>query len=202
MSFLIWKWRKYPIRRDERGRSLRQQAFELFSKGLRPAQIYRQQLVPASLRTLFRYYEDWKKRDDRVSYRITKKVMKDNPDFTEQLIKSLSKHLKIPIGEVIKRMQKPWGLLQALRGEWPDYGLEREQSDVEARLKGGLRFMRIAQLFHNSPKELAELLQQIVMLKENVKLEITKKDGQLIVKKEEKGEVTTLDLDYGHFNNQ
>jgi len=196
MSFLIWKWRKYPIKRDERGRSLRQQAFELFDEGHRPAEIYKQQMVTASIKTLLRYYEDWKKKGDHVSFRITKKVMKNNPDFTEQVVKSLSKQLKMPVEEVIKRMQKPWGLKQALRGEWPDYGLEKEQSDVEARLKGALWFMRIARLFQNSPKELAELLRQIIMLKENAKLEIIKIDGQLICKKEEKGKLKTVKLDY------
>jgi len=195
MSFLIWKWRKYPIKRDERGRSLRQQAFELFDEGHRPAEIFKKQLIAASSKTLLRYYEDWKKKGDHVSYRITKKVMKENPDFAKQMIESLSKHLEMPVEEAIKRMQKPWGLKQALRGQWPDYVLEREQSDVEARLRGGLWFMRAGELFQNSPKELAELLQQIIMLKENAKLEIRKKDRQLIVKKEEKDEVTTLKLE-------
>ena len=41
MSFLIWKWRRYPIRRDERGRSLRRQAFDLFDEGHRPAEIFK-----------------------------------------------------------------------------------------------------------------------------------------------------------------
>ena len=198
MSFLIWKWRKYPIRRDERGRSLRQQAFELFDKKLRPSEIYKQQLLSAKLKTLLRYYEDWKKKGGHLSYRIIKNVMKSNPDFTEQLITALSEKLEMPVDEVIKRMQRPWGLKQALRGQLPDYGLEREQSDVEARLKGGLRFMRMARLFQNSPKELAELLLQITILKENTKLEITKQDRYLVCKKEEIGKVTTLELDYGN----
>ena len=196
MSFLIWKWRRYPIKRDERDRSLRQQAFELFDKKLRPSEICKQQLLPARLKTLLRYYEDWKKKGDHVSYRITRRVMKENPDLTEKLIEALSKKLDMPVEEVIKRLQKPWGMKQALRGQLPNYGLEREQSDVEARLQGGLRFIRIAGLFQNSPKELAELLQQIILLKENAKLEITKQGGHLICKKEENGEVTTLELDY------
>jgi len=196
MKFLIWKHRKYPIKRDESGLSLRQQAFALFDQEYRPVQIYKQQLVLANLKTLLRYYEDWKKKGNRVSYRITKKAMKENPDITEQMIKSLSKHLEMPVEEVIMRIQKPWGLLQALRGEWPDYRLEREKSDVESRLKGGLRFMRMAELFHNSPKELAELLLQIVTLTDNAKLEIKKTDGHLIVTKEAKGKSTTIKLDY------
>ena len=57
MSFLVWKWRKHPIKLDEYGRSLRQKAFALFDGGYRPAQIYKQQLVAASQKTLFRYFE-------------------------------------------------------------------------------------------------------------------------------------------------
>lgn len=196
MRFLVWKWRKYPIKRDEKGRSLRQQAFELFDKGHRPAEICKQRLVTASLTTLLRYYEDWKKTGGHASSRILQRVRKNNPDFTEQMIKTLSMLLEMPIEEVIKRMQRPWGLQQALRGQWPDYSLRREQRDVEARLMGGLRFIRMAKLFQNSPYELAELLLQITMLKDNVKLEITRTEGQLVVTKEEKGRLTTLKLDY------
>lgn len=61
--------------------------------------------------------------------------------------------------------------------------------------------MRMAELFQNSPKELAELLLQITILKENTKLEITKKDRHLISKKEEKGQIATLELDYGNESN-
>jgi hypothetical protein len=196
MRFLVWKWRKYPIKRDEKGLSLRQQAFELFDKGHRPAEICKQQLVTASPKTLLRYYEDWKKTGGHASSRILQRVRKNNPDFTEQMAKALSMLLEMPIEEVIKRMQKPWGLQQALRGQWPDYALKRKQRDVEARLMGGLRFIRIAKLFQNSPYELAELLLQITMLKDNVKLEITRTEGQLVVTKEEKGRLTTIKLEY------
>ena len=202
MRFLIWKWRKHPIKRDERKRSLREQSFALFDQKLRPSEIHRKGLVAASLKTLFRYYEDWKKKGGHISYGFARRVLKENPDFNEELIKGLAKKLKMPVEEVIKRMQKPWGLKQALRGEFPDYGLEREQSDVEARLRGGLRFMRIAERFQHSPEELAEILLQITILKENVKLELTNKDGQLILEKQENGKVTTFNLDYGHKNDQ
>ena len=196
MRFLLWKRRKYPIGRDEQGRSLRQQAFALFDNKIRPSEIYKQRLIPAKLTTLYRYFEDWKRTGGRYSYSVVRKVMKNNPDFREQLIQGLAKKLEMPVEEVRERMLKPWGLKQALRGEWPDYVLEREQSDVEARLKGGLRFMRIAELFHKSPKELAELLLQIITLTENAKLEIIRTEGQLIVLKEAKGKLTTIKLDY------
>ncbi len=67
MKFLFWKLREYPIKRDEGGCSLRQQAFALFDQKYRPAQIYKQQMVAASQTTLFRYFEDWKKKGAHVS---------------------------------------------------------------------------------------------------------------------------------------
>ena len=203
MRFLLWKWRKYPIKQDEQGRSLRQRSFELFDKKLRPSEIYKQHLLTIKQKTLLRYYEDWKrKKGDHVSDRMIKKVMKNNPDFTEKLTRTLSQELEMPFEEVIKRMQKPWGLQQALRGQLPDYRLEREQSEIEARLNGGLGFMQMGELFQKSPKELAELLQQIVMLPENTKLEITRKDKHLICKKGEEGDVTTSKSDSGNEKDQ
>ncbi len=203
MRFLLWKWRKYPIKRDEQGRSLRQRAFELFEKKLRPSEIYKQHLLTIKQKTLLRYYEDWKrKKGDHVSDRMIKKVMKNNPDFTEQLLRTLSQELEMPFEEIIKRMQRPWGVKQALRGQLPDYRLKREQSEIEARLNGGLGFMQMGELFQKSSKELAELLQQIVMLPENTRLEITRKDKHLICKKGEEGDVTTLKLDYGNEKDQ
>jgi len=72
------KSRKYPIRRDEEGHSLRQQAFELFTEGNRPAQIFKNNLVPAPINTLFRYFEDWKKQKHRTSRSILKNIMREN----------------------------------------------------------------------------------------------------------------------------
>jgi hypothetical protein len=102
----------------------------------------------------------------------------------------------MPVEEVRERMVRPWGLKQALRGQWPDYMLEKVQSVVEARLDGGLWFMRLGELFRNSPEDLADILREIVTLKEDAKLEIREKDRHLIYRKEEeKGEVNKKESD-------
>jgi len=123
MKLLSWKWRKYPVRRDDDGRSLRQQAFRLFDKGFRPAKIYKQRMIAAKLRTLFRYFEDCKRNKKRLSYQTLRKRMKEIPEFTDDVIKALLEKLKMPIEEVQKRLIMPWGLKEALKGEWPDYRL-------------------------------------------------------------------------------
>ena len=198
MVFFRRKKRKYPIKRDNRGLSIRQRAFSLFDEQFRPSQIYKQQLLKAKPKTLLRYYEDWKKKGDHISYLVIKSRMKKNPDLTEYVIKALSVTLDMPVEEVIKRLEKPWGLKQALRGQWPNHRLEREQNDVESRLNGGLWLMHAAEVFHNSPREFVELILELITLNANTTLEITKKGDHLICKKEENGEVTTIDLDYHH----
>ena len=55
MRVLWFKRRDYPIKRDEYGRSARQQAFALFTEGYRPAQIFKENLVPVPINILFRY---------------------------------------------------------------------------------------------------------------------------------------------------
>ena len=174
MSILIWKWRKYPIRLDERGRSLRQQAFELFDDKLRPSQIYKQQLLPAKLKTLLRYYEDWKKKKGSTHYRILREINKKNPDIKQEIVTALSEKLEMPVEEVIKRMGKPWGLVRYLRGQWPNPRLAREQSDIERRLEGALWFLHFADKFGNTPEQICELLVELSMMTEKMKMEVTK----------------------------
>ncbi len=183
MKFWIWKKREYPIKRDEIGHSLRSQAFDFFNKGYRPAQICKQQLVAASQKTLFRYFEDWKKKKGNTDYRILREIMKKNPDITQQIVTALSKQLEMPVEEVIKRMQKPWGLVQYLRGQWPNPRLEREQSDIEMRLEEALWLLRFAAEFRNTSEQMSQLLVELSMMTENKKLEITKEVGELIIKR-------------------
>ena len=195
MKLLFWKWRKYPVRRDEEGRSLRQQAFRLFDKGFRPAQIYKQKMITAKLKTLYRYFEDWKKDRKRLSYQTLRKQMKEIPEFTDDVIKALSEKLKMPIEEVQRRLLIPWGLKQALLGEWPDYGLRQKQKKIEARLMGGLYFMRIGELLGKSPEALAQLLLWIITLKDGTRLNLLKLPKKLSVMKDTDGKSESIELD-------
>ncbi len=196
MKLLFWKWRKYPVRRDEEGRSLRQQAFRLFDKGFRPAKIYKQKMIAAKLRTLFRYFEDWKRDKKRLSYQTLRKLMKEIPEFTDDVIKALSEKLKMSIEEVQRRLNRPWGLKQALLGEWPDYRLRQKQMKVEARLMGGLHFMHIGELLGKSPETLAQLLLYILTMKNGARLILIKFPKHLKVITEVNGHSETIELDY------
>ena len=185
MKVLWFKRRDYPIKRDENGRSLRQQAFELFNEGHRPAQISKESLIAASKKTLFRYFEDWKKQKHRMSRSILKKYMKKNPEFSDEFVKKLADYYGVPKEDIILRIQKPWGIKQLAKGELPDHRLARIQNENEERLEAALRLIYFGErLCRNSPEQNKRLLQEIVTLKDNTTLIISKVKGQTIIRKE------------------
>ncbi len=141
----LFRKRKYPIKKDENGLSARQRAFNLFGKGHRPAQVSK--MIPISLRTACRYYEDFKKLYHRVPYTTIRKWMRESPEFSDKVITILADSLKMSKEEVICRAQRPWGLMEALKGRWPDYGLERERSVIEDRLLAALEIIKLVEVF-------------------------------------------------------
>jgi len=153
MRLIFKKRRRYPIRRDKSGRSLRQQAFDFFDEGFRPYQLYKQKLVQASPRTLFRYYKDWKKINNHPSDSILKKAMRREPVLTEDLVKELSEQMDMPIKEVIAMVSQPWGMLRLL-GEY---------------------------LSGNPPKVVEALVADIVLMTDNSRLEIRREHGMIFV---------------------
>ena len=185
MRILWFKRRDYPIKRDEYGRSARQQAFDLFTEGYRPSQIFKEGLVPVSMKTLLRYFEDWKKKKHRASRSILRKIMKNNPEFTEKYVQMMADYFEVPAEDIMVRIQKPWGIEQLTRGELPDNKLARIQSDMEDRLDAALRLIYFAErLCRNSPEQNKRLLQEIVTLKDNTTLIISKIKGQITIRKE------------------
>jgi len=62
------KGRKYPIKKDEYGRSARKRAFAAFNSGARPADVASE--VGISLQTACRYFSDWKKLPKNVGYTV------------------------------------------------------------------------------------------------------------------------------------
>jgi len=186
MKILWFKRRDYPIKRDEYGRSLRQQAFDFFTKGYRPAQIFKGGLVPAtSMKTLLRYFEDWKKKKHRTSRSILIKMMKSNPEFTEKYVQMMADYVEVPPEDILARIQRPWGIEQLTRGELPDKKLLRIQSEAENRLEAALRLIYLGeQIFHNSPEQVKQLIWDIITLKNDTRLVIQKTEGQVLIRKE------------------
>jgi len=156
------KSRKYPIKRDEYGRSARQRAFDTFDLGKRPAEV--SHLVGIGLRTVCRYFADWKKqpKDLELRYRIAKTAVKIDSEFSEQTIKVLATGLGMSEEEVVMRLQKPWGLKQLLMGKWPNYGRERVQSEQESRLCAALNLVNYIEFYGMPPKEIKKEIDKLI----------------------------------------
>ncbi len=185
--------RRYPIQRDEFGRSLRQRAFEAFDEGKRPKQVSRE--LHANPNTLLRYFEAWKKQKQRVSYSTLRRYMRENPGFSEQYITMLAEYFEVPKEKIIRRMQQPWGLMDLSKGELPDKRLERTRSEIEDRLESALRLISLREkLYRNSPKEIKALLMRIVTLKDKTDLTISHVNGKIIIK--ERKSVITVESPY------
>jgi hypothetical protein len=74
-------------------------------------------------------------------------MLTNNPDLSEQVISLLSRALDMPPPEVVSRLEKPWGLLGAMRGDWPNYRLERQRTELENRLLAALEVIRFCEVF-------------------------------------------------------
>ena len=137
------KSRKYPIKRDEYGASARQQAFEAFGYGKRPAEVA--PMVGISLRTACRYFADWKKlpRNSELWYRIAKAGLKNRPGFPEEVIKTFAAKLDMSEEEVRGRLQKPWAMKQLLTGKWAAEVREKEEGKRQARLEAAAKLLHL-----------------------------------------------------------
>jgi len=156
----LFKGRRYPIKKDASGLSGRKRAFALFSKGKRPSQITKE--IPISFRTACRYHADYRKLHHTVPYSTIRRWLRESPEFSEQVIDLLAASLDMSRNEVISRMQKPWGLMQAMKGRWPNYKIERERTEIEDRLLAALEVVKFAELFgQKDPKFVQETLHNI-----------------------------------------
>jgi hypothetical protein len=90
--------------------------------------------------------------------------MRENPEFNEKVIVLLANRLGMPREEAIARALKPWGLLQAMKGKWPDYGLEKQQTAIEDRLLTALEIVNFAdKVGDNDPQLVRETLRQLMV---------------------------------------
>jgi plasmid maintenance system antidote protein VapI len=154
--------RRYPIKRDANGHSVRQRAFDLFRTGQRPAQVSK--TIPISLRTACRYFQDYKRIHHQIPYTTIRKWVRENPEISNNVIAILATSLDMTPEEVVVRMQKPWGLLQAMKGKWPDYRLDRQRSEIEGRLLAALEIIKFAEIFsQRDPQFVRVTLEQIMM---------------------------------------
>jgi hypothetical protein len=112
------KSRKYPIKRNEEGRSLRARSFELFEKGKRPAEVARG--LKTKETTVFRYFCDWKRLGPNFEkqYVYAKSLfMKTAPDRAKN-IELFAKACGISKEEFEAILSRPHGLRRFLNGQF------------------------------------------------------------------------------------
>ncbi len=90
--------------------------------------------------------------------------MKGHPEFSEAVLDMLATSLEMPREEVIARIQKPWGLLRAMKGDWPDYRLEKQRTGLEERLLAALEVIQFADRFgHTEPGLVIKTLKELMI---------------------------------------
>lgn len=152
----IKKSRKYPIQRDEFGRSLRHRAFATFDEGKRPAEVSR--LLDAKRNTIQRYFADWGKlpRYFDFQYKIQRANIKNDRGFSDWFVNTLGEYLSMSREEVMGRLNKPWGVKRALMGKWPNFKRDRVDSRPEIRLQAALTLIHFAEKAGMTPQEILE----------------------------------------------
>jgi hypothetical protein len=150
------KGRKYPIKRDEFGRSARQRAFELFDQGMRPTEVAR--MMDVKPKTLYRYFQDWKKQGANLEGRcqVVRKIVRGSEGFSPKAIGIVAEASGMAEEEVIERLQKPWGLKQLVMGRWPNRRMEKMYSEQEARLAAALEVIYFIEHTETLPREIAD----------------------------------------------
>jgi hypothetical protein len=85
------KSRKYPIKRDEEGLSLRTRCFELFKQGKRPAEVAGE--LKMKKNTAFRYFRDWRRGGPSIDrqYAFAKQLFKKEAPERDSNVEIFSK---------------------------------------------------------------------------------------------------------------
>jgi hypothetical protein len=159
------KTRKYPVRYDEFGRSLRKRSFDLFDKGQRPMQVCKQ--LPIKVKTCLRYWADWKRIPPNLSQRyiFLRKTLKNNTGLKEDILESVAKYYHISRDEVIRRFRLPHGLKRLLLGKWPALWPDEEITEGEYKLRAALTLLDFAKTGDESYQDLNDVLNQLLARK-------------------------------------
>lgn len=153
------KQRKYPIKRDDTGRSARSRAFELFNNGMRPSKAAPK--IGISAKTAYRYYEDWKKyprnyKQLQAMFRIWSKAGRTTH------IEELAKLLDMPVGELTERLEKPWGFRQIAESKLTRNKKERLTDIGQDRLLAALDYVGLSEKAGLTPRQQREIYRRVV----------------------------------------
>lgn len=70
----------------------------------------------------------------------------------------------MPAESVVSCLEQPWGLYGALKGDWPNYRLERQRTELEDRLLAALEVIKFAKVVgRKDPQFVRETLRQLIL---------------------------------------
>jgi hypothetical protein len=130
--------RKYPIQRDEDGRSLRQRCFALFKQGKKSKEVAL--ILRMKLSTACRYHSEWNRNPPALDdmYKYLKKELKKKGELSPKIIGMIGKALGIPEWEALRMVSKPYGLKQLIMGDLLRQRKKQSYHTQEQRLEAAL----------------------------------------------------------------
>jgi AraC-like DNA-binding protein len=113
----IRKSRKYPIKRDSRGQSLRARCFQLFDEGKRPVEVAKELGMKES--TAKRYFQDWKRLGPNFERKHTyiQGLLKKSAPDRDHTLELLARACGIPKENLETILAQPHGLRRLMTGK-------------------------------------------------------------------------------------
>ena len=157
------KRRRYPIRRDERGKSARRRSFDLFDRGGTSAEVVEE--IGISSRTAYHYHSEWRTLPKTLvtKYWLVRKSYQRSQGFSDEMVKKFSKYFGWSEEEVIVRLEKPWGIKQLVMGKWEQARKREVQNQMEVRLDTALRLVGVMEMYGVKLAEIPELFATLVV---------------------------------------
>jgi hypothetical protein len=115
--FHVKKSRKYPVKRNKEGLSLRARCFELFEQDQRPAEVAEELKMERA--TVYRYYRDWKRLGPNfeTQYAYVKSLFTKTAPDRDKNIELFAKACGISEEEFEAILSQPYGLRRFLTGK-------------------------------------------------------------------------------------
>ena len=153
--------RKYPIRKDEQGKSARRRCFEFFDDGVKPTEAARK--IGISPKTAFHYHYQWKKLPEHLEdkYLVLKNYLKERPEVRGKIVKLLSMELGEPEYVISRRLESPWGIKQLASGKWGAIIKRKKEMENDYRYRVAMTMIDMATTQGVSIEEIAEALKKL-----------------------------------------
>jgi hypothetical protein len=115
--FRIKKSRKYPIKRNGEGLSLRERCFELFEQGKRPVDVAGELKMEET--TVCRYFRDWKRLGPHFEPRYTyvQSLFKKTAPDRDENVELFARACNIPKEQLEAILSQPHGLRRLMTGK-------------------------------------------------------------------------------------